>query len=104
WVREAVERQLRDDDQMCLREVVDELMHITGGWPLLLSEVTRKANKAEDPRTAAREVGQQLNSGAELAVHFIEQAGLHLPEPKLLAQVFAELGDEQFDTELLGHV
>lgn len=77
WSEHAIRQRLNLENRLALDNVYQEVFNITGGWPILLDEVSRRCGKNDDPRPAAREVEQELSR----------------PDSVLTTNIWASLGE-----------
>ena len=72
-------QRLEQHQKLHSQEVCENILEVTGGWPLLLDELFKVCENRDDPREACRQIQERLATpGMELNGKFRQALGLEV--------------------------
>lgn len=105
WDEVGIKQRLSQADKLDSSEVCQKVLEATGGWPFLLDELLRRCGAADDPRSCAKTLVEEMDRPkSDLGTKLLQKAGLdsHAEVLRVL-QTLVECGKvSEEDLEALG--
>ena len=105
WDEVGIKQRLSQADKLDSPEVCQKVLEATGGWPFLLDELLCRCSTADDPRSCAETLVEELDQPkSKLGAKLLQKAGLtHQAEIFRVLQTLVEYGKvSEEDLEALG--
>lgn len=105
WDEVGIKQRLSQADKLDSSEVCQKVLEATGGWPFLLDELLRRCGVADDPRSCAKTLVEEMDRPkSELGAKLLQKAGLDSQAEVLrVLQTLVEYGKvSEEDLEALG--